>query len=166
MNCLRCQKEIPTKLGYVSTSYRFCTFCFSHIIEKRVRKYLKDHALKKEQRIVASDPISLYFAQHVMHIPLLKCASKKNNAVILTLDDLVVAYLEHLLSGRKTKKQNALLLFSSVTDEELSLYCLYHKIPFTPKKHPLKKFLLRMEAEHPGTIQALYKSMEDLKEIL
>ncbi len=172
MNCLSCQKEIPTKLGYVSNSYRFCKFCFSHIIEKRVRKYLKDHPLKKDQRIVASNPVPLYFAQQVMHIPLtiLKRASKKSDTVILleTLDDLVVAYLEHLLSGKKAKKQkkNTLLLFSSVTDEELTLYCQYHNLAFTPKKHPLKAFLLRMEAEHPGTIQALYKSMQDLKEIL
>ncbi|MBI5001807.1 hypothetical protein HZC31_00315 [Candidatus Woesearchaeota archaeon] len=172
MNCLSCQKEIPTKLGYVSNSHRFCKFCFSHIIEKRVRKYLKDHPLKRGQRIVASHLASLYFAQHVMHIPLtiLKRASKKSDTMILseTLDDCAVAYLEHLLSGKKFLKQkkNTLLLFSSVTDEELSLYCQYHKLPFAVKKHPLKPFLLRMETEHPGTIQALYKSMQDLKEIL
>lgn len=171
MNCLSCQKEIPTKLGYVSNSYRFCTFCFSHIIERRIRKYLKDHSLKRNQRIVAVDPVSSYFAAHIIHVPvqILKRAAKKTDTQILlhTLDDCAVAYLEHLLSGKKTLKQkkNTLLLFSSVTDEELSLYCQYHKIPFTPKKHPLKVFLLRMEAEHPGTIQALYKSMQDLKEI-
>ena len=172
MNCLSCQKEIPTKLGYVSNSHRFCKFCFSHIIEKRVRKYLKDHPLKRAQRVVASHPASLYFAQQVMHIPLtiLKRPSKKSDTIILleTLDDCAVAYLEHLLSGKKFLKQkkNTLLLFSPVTDEELSLYCQYHKIPFFAKKHPLKPFLLRVETEHPGTIQALYKSTQDLKEIL
>ena len=172
MNCLSCQKEIPTKLGYVSNSHRFCKFCFSHIIEKRVRKYLKDHPLKRAQRVVASHSASLYFAQHMMHIPLtiLKRPSKKSDTIILseTLDDLAVSYLDRLLSGKKTRnqKKNILLLFSSVTDEELALYCLYHKIPFVAKKHSLKQFLLRMEIEHPGTIQALYKSMQDLKEIL
>lgn len=172
MNCLSCQKEISTKLGYVSNSYRFCTFCFSHIIERRIRKYLKDHPLKRGQRVVAPDSVRSYFAQHVMHIPLtiLRRASKKNDMLLLseTLDDCAVAYLEHLLSGKKIirQKKTNLLLFSSVTDEELSLYCQYHKIPFTPKKHPLKAFLLRMETEHPGTIQALYKSMQDVKEIL
>ncbi len=172
MNCLSCQKEIPTKLGYVSNSYRFCTFCFNHIIEKRVRKYLKDHSLKKGQRVVAPDSVRSYFAQHVLHIPLtiLRRASKKTDTLLLseTLDDCAVVYFEHILSGKKTPKQkkNTLLLFSPITDEELSLYCQYHKIPFTPKKHPLKQFLLRMETGHPGTIQSFYKSMQDLKEIL
>ena len=172
MNCLSCQKETPTKLGYVSNSHRFCKFCFSHIIEKRVRKYLKDHPLKRGQRIVALDPVRLYFAQHVMHIPLiiLKRASQKNDTVILleTLDDLAVSYLDRLFSGKKAQKQKKtdLLIFSTVMDDELALYCLYHNIPFIAKKHPLKQFLLRMETEHPGTIQALYKSMQDLKEIL
>ncbi len=172
MNCLSCQKEIPTKLGYVSNSYRFCKFCFSHIIEKRVRKYLKDHPLKRGQRIVASTPASHYFAEHILHVPLtiLKRSSGKRETLIgaETLDDCAVAYLEHLLSGKHLLKQKkkTLLLFSVLTDEELSLYCQYHKILFAQKKHPLKQFLLCMEAEHPGTIQALYKSMQDLKEIL
>jgi len=172
MNCLTCHREIQTRLGYISNSYRYCSSCFSHIIERRIRKYIRESApLKRNQRVVVSDPVSAHFMQHITHVPLVvvKKRQKKNDCVVLlhTLDDLVVQFLEHFLLGKKkvVKKKNELRLFSSITDEELALYCQYHKIRFAAQKHPLKEMLLGLEKEHPGTLHALSKSVCDLEEI-
>lgn len=172
MNCLSCQREIPTKLGYISNSYRYCSSCFSHIIERRIRKYIRESApLKRNQRVVVSDQISAHFIQHITHVPLVvvKKKQKKNDLVVLlhTLDDVVVQFLDHFLLGKKKvlKKNNELWLFSSITDEELALYCQYHKIRFAAQKHPLKEMLLQLEKEHSGTLHALSKSVCDLADI-
>src|SRR3989338_4572155 len=161
MNCLSCHREIPTKLGYISNSYRYCSSCFSHIIERRIRKYIRESApLKRNQRVVVHDPLSAHFIQHITHVPLvvIKKKQKKNDLVVLlhTLDDIVVQFLDHFLLGKKKilKKKNELWLFSSITDEELSLYCQYHHIRFVPQKHPLKEMILQLEKEHPGTVHA------------
>lgn len=178
MQCLKCQREIPLKLGYVSNCYRYCQQCFNHIIEKRVRKYIKEHyPLKRGQRIAVTNAISNYFVKNVLHVPvtLIKKAQKKSDIFVslATLDDIVVSFLEYFFHGEKIKKtrkinknrKNELLLFSTITDEELSLYCQYHQLPFTPKKNKIKELLQKLEQEHPGTLYALYKSTQDLKEI-
>ena len=172
MNCLSCHREIPTKLGYISNSYRYCSSCFSHIIERRIRKYIRESApLKRNQQVVVSNPLSTHFIQHITHVPLVvpKKIQKKNDLVVQlhTLDDVVVQFLDHFLLGKKkiTKKKNELWLFSSITDEELTLYCHYHHIRFAAQKHPLKEMILHLEKEHPGTVHALYKSVMELEDI-
>ena len=172
MNCLSCQREIPTKLGYISNCNRYCHSCFLYIIEKRVRKYIKEHQkLKRGQRIIAKDPASRYFVEHVLHVPLtvIEKAEKKTDIIVQleTLDDVVVVFLEQLFFGKKKQKKKSidLCFFNAVTDEELTLFCQYYNIFFKPKKHKLKELLLKLEREHPGTLYALYKSANDLKGI-
>lgn len=173
MNCLSCQKEIPTKLGYISNAQRYCQHCFIHIIEKRVRKYIREHAkLKKDQRIVAKDQVSSYFAQNIIHVPVkvVKKAAKGTDTLIqlATTDDIVVRFMEHFFLGKKkqTKKKNELYLFSAITDEELALYCQYKNLKFCPKKHELKEFIHKLEQEHPGTLHSLYKSAMELESLI
>lgn len=173
MNCLSCQKEIPAKLGYVSNAQRYCQYCFIHIIEKRVRKYIREHAkLKKGQRVVAKDSISRYFSEQVIHVPitLLKKATKKTDIIIqlITLDDIVARFIEHFLLGKKKQKKNKheLFLFSPITDEELTLYCQYKNLNFSARKHILKDFIFKWEQEHQGTLHSLAKSAKELEEII
>ncbi len=173
MNCLNCQREITTKLGCISNCHRYCKNCFSHIIERRVRKYIREQGpLKRNQRIVVSDLLREHFIKHITHVPLVvvKKRQKENDlsVILYTLDDVVVQFLNHFLLGKKKQKQNKnrLFLFSTVTDEELGLYCVYHHLGFVPKKHPLKEMLTKMEKQQPGTLYALYKSAKELSGIL
>lgn len=138
-----------------------------------MRKYIREHAkLKKDQRIVAKDPISNYFAQQVIHVPItmVKKAAKKTDTIIqlTTLDDVVVQFMEHFLLGKKKqkRKKNDLLLLSTITDEELALYCCYKNLKFSPKKHELKEFIHKADQEHPGTLHSMYKSAMELENIL
>lgn len=172
MNCLSCQKEIPTKLGYVNNCSRYCQGCFAHIIEKRVRKYVKEHhKLKRGQRVVARDAISRFFLEHVVHVPLtlIRKATKKTDAFVplRTMDDAIVVFLEHFFFGKKREKKKSkdIFFFTAITDEELALYCKYKGICFTPKKQRLKEYIYSAEKEHPGTLHALYKSCTDLEDI-
>ena len=174
MQCLSCQKEIPTKLGFVSNCHHYCSSCFSHIIEKRVRKYIKECCpLKKGQRILAKDAVSRYFVKNVLHVPVtvVKKSQKKSDLVVssATLDDVVVSFLESFLLGKKQKtrkdRKNELLLFSTITDEELALYCQYHQLAFIPKKNKMKELVQKLEQEHHGTLHSLSKSAQDLKGI-
>ncbi len=170
MQCLICNREIPLKLGYVSNSQRYCSTCFIHLIERRARKYIKEHhPLKKNQRVVATDSLSSYFLKNIVHVPLtiLKKKTKTTDLVLsfATKDDTVVAFLEALFSGKKVKKieKHFFSFFSSVTDEELALYCQYKHLSFKPRKHPLKKILETIRKQHPETFHSLAKSVEDLE---
>jgi hypothetical protein len=169
MNCLRCDKEMKTKLGFVTTSYRYCKSCFILIIEKRFRKHVRKFHLKPKQRVVAKDALSRYFLERIVHVPLniLKRKVMDSDLVVSldTIDDAVVLYLEHLFFAKKQSKQ-ILSLFHCVTDEELSLYCSYKRLSFTPKKHALKEKVHVLEKQYPGTLHALQKSMVDLQGIL
>ena len=173
MNCLSCQNELPTKLGYLSNAERYCKHCFIHIVEKRVRKYIREHAkLKKDQRIVAADQLSNYFAQHVIHVPIMLLKKPVKNSdtriTLRTLNDIVVEFLEHFFLGKKKQKKqkNELSLFQTLTDEELLLYCAYKELKFSPKKHKLKEFIRKLEQEHPGTLHSMYKSAKELDNII
>lgn len=172
MQCLICNREIPLKLGYVSNSQRYCSTCFIHLIERRVRKYIKEHhPLKKNQRVVAENKITSYFLHHVVHVPLviIKRKTKKTDLLVSaeTKDDSIVSFLETLFSGKKKNKQNktTLQIFFAVTDEELALYCHYKHLSFRPKKHPLKALLERLGQTHPETMHSLAKSVADLKQL-
>lgn len=173
MKCLICQKEIPTVLGYVSNCQRYCQSCFLFIVEKRIRKYIREHAkLKKDQRIVATEPVAQYFATQVIHVPvnILKKQKEKTDThiTLVTLDDVVVRFLEYFFLGKKRqkKKKTELWLFAAVTDEELALYCTYKRIKFTPQKHVLKDLIQQLEKQHPGALYSLYKSAQELEDIL
>lgn len=169
MQCLICNREIHLRLGYASNSYRYCSTCFIHLIERRVRKYIKEHhLLKKNQRVVAIDFLSSYFLNNIVHVPLVVVKKVKKNDLVIssaTIDDIVVVFLEELFSGKKLKKddKNVFSFFSSVTDEELVLYCQYKHLSFKPRKHPLKKILESIRQQHPETFHSLAKSVEDLK---
>lgn len=170
MQCLICNREIPLKLGYASNSYRYCSTCFIHLIERRVRKYVKEHhLLKKNQRVIVADSLSSYFLKNIVHVPLTFVKKKTKKADLLvsleTIDDNVVVFLEALFSGKKIKRtdKSTFSFFSAVTDDELELYCKYKHLSFTPRKHPLKKILENVRQKHPETLHSLAKSVEDLK---
>lgn len=143
-----------------------------HIIEKRIHKYIRENGfLKKGERIVANDEVSRHFATHVIHVPvvLLKKRGKRTDFVILpyTLDDIVVAFLEQLFFGKKRlkKKKDELLLFSRITDKELTLYCRNHGLLFKPKNGKLKRYIQEFDKKHKGSLYSLYKSAQDLKDV-
>lgn len=163
MQCVICKKR-PVKV------FQYCSLCVVHLIEKRARKYIKEnHKLKKDQRIVAATPLTKYFAEHVIHVPvkIIKKKTKKTDCVISTdtMDDCVVSFLEHLFTGKKQKKSKGLLLFSTITDNELAVYCKIHTILFKPKQHKIKCLLQKVESAHPGTVHSLYKSKQELRNI-
>jgi hypothetical protein len=100
MECLRCDKGIKTKLGFVTNSHRYCKNCFVHIIEKRLRKHLRQFHLKPKQRVVAKDALSRYFLEEVVHVPLQLLKRGKQSDVVVSLDtadDVAVVYLERLM---------------------------------------------------------------------
>jgi hypothetical protein len=170
MECLRCAKGIKTKLGYVTNSHRYCRPCFVHIMEKRFRKHVRQFGLNKDARIVAKDDVSCYFLENIVHVPLTLLKRGKQTDVLVSLDtadDAAVVFLERLMLAKKNKqKKNVLCLFHCFTDEELSLYCQYKKMTFTPKKNSMKTKLSKLEQQHPGTLHALEKSMSDLAGLL
>ncbi len=173
MQCLSCQNEIPLKLGFVTQPYRYCKKCFLHHIERRIRNYIREqHPLKKGQRVAVQNSVAHYFLEHVVHVPLIlvKKPAKRTGLSVssATRDDFVVAFLGHILFGKKLfrQKKNIFFIFASLTDEELALYCCYRNLSFVPAKNTLKESLYTLEQRHPGTMHALAKSISDLKEII
>ncbi|PIN80487.1 hypothetical protein COV16_00795, partial [Candidatus Woesearchaeota archaeon CG10_big_fil_rev_8_21_14_0_10_34_8] len=100
MKCLSCNKK--------ESKYKYCKKCFVNIVERRVRKHVRVFGLKKDQKVVVNDNVTMYFLENIIHLPLKINKNIGLKLSLITIDDECSAYLERLLFGKKTKKQNSL----------------------------------------------------------
>lgn len=164
MLCLRCEKKVEGS---------YCNRCFVFIIEKRLKKSLRDSGLLKPGiHLYTENAYVKAILQKIVNMPVVfvKKKTKKTIYVTLnTLDDMNVAFFADYLGLKKEKKQRAwrnIALFQHITDDEAVRYFALLKKKFQPKQHPLKKSLQTFFAKYPETRYALHQASEEYAEKL
>lgn len=150
----------------------YCNRCFVFIIEKRIKKALRDSGLLRSgvklypesadakiilQRVVSMPVVFVKkTAKHVKHV------GHVVRINLDTLDDDNISFLENYLGSRKQRKKGKTLsLFKHVTDEEAVRYFLLLEKKYTPKKNVLKNLLCVFFVKYPETRYALHQAKSE-----
>lgn len=158
MLCLRCGKKTVEK--------SYCNRCFVPIIEKRLKKALRDsNLLKPKVKLYPENVSTKAILQKIVNMPVVFVKKKTRSAVsviINTLDDNNAMFLaDYLGIEKKKKKANSANLFQHITDDEAIRYFSLLKKRYNPKQHPLKKHLQSFLTKYPETRYALHQASED-----
>jgi hypothetical protein len=186
MKCVKCSKEDKIlELGA-------CSRCFAEIVEKRVRKEVRQNSLleKGDNLILVDDAsaqaiVSSYLIENAFSLPLTikKANSKfkigkefKGRKVIIPWDADMEG--EYLLScvfenkkprylGHYVKGTFYIKLLLPLTSREVIAYARLKNLKFSEKKgSAISELLNRLEDEYPETKFSLLKSSKELKKDL
>ena len=187
--CAKCGKNAELELQQPS-----CKKCFCEIIEKRIRKELRDR-LQKGQKVLFVDDIAFRVFEALKHVPvnaIIKPMSsfgaddfyslldgrafqdfigkEKIDVAVLpwTADFEAAGFLELFFSGKKFKNNpNLLKLFREITEQELEAYAEIRGFPYRKGKLPdAEGFISGIEKKYAGTKSSLVKSREAIERIL
>jgi hypothetical protein len=174
MNCRRCLKMADCSLHHFGP---LCKGCFSELIEKRVRKYIRLHDFfKKNDSILVAGDVSCHFIKRIMpELPMdiqrvsinYKKTSKKRLFIDYTLDDEINDFLNRMFS-KKTPKKNVYSIIKVLTDEEAETYSKFHGTMFKKnrKKKHVQEFIDGLERVYPEIKFSLAKSIDELKDYM
>ncbi|MBD3303575.1 hypothetical protein GF343_00355 [Candidatus Woesearchaeota archaeon] len=179
MKCIKCSKT--AKIGLKHLGGSLCPSCFAEVIEKRVRKSLRDNKwLKPADRIIYIDDgtlqskagihlINAIFKNQPFNIcfkkGLIKSAarlSKGYDKVLIpwNMDDEVVQFLDALFNAKKVPKKRHIKFLINISDEEIAFFAKIKKIKGTQKaKTRLGKMLDDLEKRYPGSKFGLLRSI-------
>jgi len=181
MKCIKCSKQAKIDLKHIGGS--LCPACFAEVIEKRVRKGLREHTkLKPTDKILFIDDgtqksktgiylIKSIFKNQPFKIDIkkgtIKSAQKlsKGYAKVIipwNLDDEVEQYLDALLNNKKIPKTKHIKFLINISNEEINYFAKIKKIKGKNKaKTKLGKMLDNLEKKYPGSKFGLLKSFLD-----
>lgn len=188
MKCYKCEK-----LGeYKTDNKKFCKYCFSDIIEKRIRKEIRIHDLiQKNDKILILDDNSIksktniFFLEGLIKDPTIKVdikkiknfkinknydTKKKYTKIVFpwTLDDEITIYLKSFFEDFKTEFLHTKKIIKpliGVTYDELSNYSKIKNIKGATSKPIAKDISLmieRLEKRYPGTKFGVLKTIRKL----
>ncbi|MFH1849717.1 MAG: hypothetical protein ABH879_06025 [archaeon] len=168
----RCGKRAATNFSHLGS---LCKRCFSAIIEKRVRRELRNAGIRPGQRVLVMGRVAGFFARKILTMPLDISVVRRDgripkgyDAVIVpwTLDDEVERFLQDVFSGRQPRAGNGhVKLFRTVTRDELSEFCMLNRLRYSCKKNRLGRLLDRFSAKYPETKFSLLKSIERISKL-
>ena len=156
-----------------------CPSCFSKIIEKRVRKSLREHNwIKPKDKVLVIDDGTLKAKAGVFLLkpifknkpfditfkksPIPEKNPKKYAKVLIpkNLDDIAEEYLDNLFNNKKTKACSFIAYLSCVSDDEIVIFAKINNIQGKkPAKTMLGKMLDALEEKYPGSKFGLIKSI-------
>lgn len=158
-----------------------CPSCFAEVIEKRVRKSLRDNNwLKPEDKILYIDDgtmqsgVGIFFINAIFKNKPFNFSFKKGTTksaarlskgydkvlIPWSMDDEVEQYLDALFNAKKVPKTNHIKLLINVSDEEIALFAKIKKIKGKQKaKTVLGKMLDNLEKRYPGSKFGLLRSV-------
>ena len=165
MICLRCATK---------SKESYCNSCFNRIVEKRVKKAIRESGLlEKGLILVASNEFVEILLQKIINLPvtITSVAQKGKNVlscVGLTIDDQSVAFLESYIGEGKMEKEEKreLNVFSCLTDAEVVRYFALSGKRFVPLEHPLKKHLDVLIKKYPEVQYALHNAVNEYDSLL
>ncbi|MBI5392747.1 hypothetical protein HZA96_02660 [Candidatus Woesearchaeota archaeon] len=162
-----------------------------NLIEKRIRKNLRSKdILKKDQTIYVIDPLTMFFLERIVTLPvnivrlskkelnikeynytiftnkevkLFRKKMKKNEILFLPLllDDYCALFLQSHFADQQIKKQALHSLFETITYEEIKVIAEKFKLKVPfNRKDDLYQLLDALEAKFNGTKHALYNSLQ------
>ncbi|MBW3001656.1 hypothetical protein KY338_00680 [Candidatus Woesearchaeota archaeon] len=179
MACIKCSRTAKIDLKHLGGS--LCPSCFAEVIEKRVRKSLRDNKwLKPADKILYIDDgtlqskvgiylIKAIFQNQPFNIDFKKGTiksadklSKGYNKVLIpwNLDDEIEQYLDALFNAKKVPKTKHIKLLINISHEEISYFAKIKKIKGRQKtKSKLGKMLDSLEKRYPGSKFGLLRSI-------
>lgn len=175
MKCKNCDKKAEIVLKPLG---QLCRYCYSGIIEKRVRKHIRiNDFLQKNDKVIVFGNLSYYFIKKVLkNLPLevIKVRSMKQlqrygmdtkKVVEFTLDDEINLFLNKIFTRFEIKKMPFIKILMLITDEEAVIYSKYHRVNFKPnKKDPdIKGFIDGLEEIYPDMKYGLARSIVKLE---
>ena len=179
MKCIKCSKKVNISIKHLGGD--LCSNCFAEVIEKRVRKSLREHDwLKPDDDIIIIDNSTLkakvvvYLLKSIFkgqpfrfnikkaEISSAEKIAKARNKVIIpwNLDDEIKQYLDALFNNKKIKKTELIKPLLNISDEEIGYFAKIKKIKGrkTPKTR-LGKMLDNLEKRYPGSKFGLLRSI-------
>ncbi|MBW2973116.1 hypothetical protein KY346_01850 [Candidatus Woesearchaeota archaeon] len=179
MKCIKCNKIASIDLKHLGGS--LCSNCFAEVIEKRVRKSLRQHDwLKPKDKVLVIDDnslkskVSIYLLKSIFKGKPFNLSFKKGSVksaeklskgydkVIIpwNLDDEAEQHLDALFNNKKIKKTRFIKLLLNVSDEEIDYFARIKKIRGRKKaKTELGKKLDALEKRYPCSKFGLQKSL-------
>jgi hypothetical protein len=179
MKCIKCSGTAKIELKHLGGA--LCPACFAEVIEKRVRKSLRDNKwLKPEDRIIYIDDgtlqskvgfylIKTIFKNQPFDIDfkkgeILSAAklSKGYDKVLVpwNMDDEIEQFLDCLFNAKKVPRARYIKLLINVSDEEIALFAKIKKTNARPKaKSKLGRMLDDLEKRYPGSKFGLLRSI-------
>jgi hypothetical protein len=180
MACIKCKKPAKADIKHLGGS--LCPSCFSEIIEKRVRKSLRDNDwIKPKDKVLVIDDgtikakAGIYILNSIFNKKPFNITVKKGtikgasklakgyNKVIIpwNADDEVEQFLDALFNAKKILKIKNIKLLIKISDEELDYFAKTKKIKGKKKaKSELGKKIDLLEKRYPGSKFGLLKSIE------
>lgn len=179
MKCVKCNKTADISLKHLGGS--LCASCFIEIIEKRVRKVLREYErLRPSDKIIILDDNTLnakmctYMLQSIFRgqpftfsikkgsiSSAEKLAKRKIKVVIpWNMDDEVEQYLDALFNGKKIKKTRFIMPLLGISCEEIEYFAKIKGITGKSKaKTKLGRMLDELEKRYPGSKFGLLRSI-------
>ncbi|MBW3004659.1 hypothetical protein KY310_02410 [Candidatus Woesearchaeota archaeon] len=179
MKCIKCSRASKIDLKHLGGA--LCPACFAEVIEKRVRKSLRDNKwLKPADKIAYIDDgtlqskagiclIKAIFQNQPFNIDFkkgeIKSAEKLAKGytkVIIpwNMDDEVTQFLDALFNSKKVPKTKHIKLLLNVSDEEIAFFAELKKIKGKSKaKTRLGEMLDNLEKRYPGSKFGLLRSI-------
>lgn len=180
MKCQKCNKESTINFKHLGN---LCDNCFINIIQKRVKKELRNKwNFKKDQRILIVEndtkegKVNVYLAQLITNkLPAL--IDIKNNVdldkeldnydiifIPWSLDNEVEEFLSEVFKNEifiSKYKSKVIKLLRGLSEEEIEMIAKIKNISFIEEeKSELEKFIENIEKKYPGSKFALLKSKE------
>lgn len=173
MKCHLCNKSASIILK--TSNLNYCKNCFTRLIERRIRRYIRHHQLiKKDDTLYIHDALSEYVIKKILKglpITITHKKTKVSRSVIPScLEDYTHRFLENLFDLKTLKfkqEQNFIYLFTPIMEEELVSYAKIRNLPYKKKKKDsIRLFLDNIEDKHPSTKNSLLRSIQKMQEIL
>jgi len=170
--CKKCPKPAKTGLKHLGP---LCTSCFCKVIEKRVRKTMRENSwIKHNDEVFIVDngtvtfAVTKYLLERIskdlpMEINIVKEPCEGKVIIPWSLDDEVTGKLQELF-GEAGHESQFITLLQNVSDEEIQTLAKLKDLEGSiPGKNALGKKLAEMEQKYPGSKFGLMKSFQDLK---
>ncbi len=171
MNCKKCSRPAKTHLKHLGD---LCAGCFAEIIEKRVRKSMRENSwIQRKNKVFIVDNGTITFAvsKHLleniskdlpMEISVVKEPCEGKVVIPWSLDNEIEGRLQELF-GEAEEKTQYIKLLKSVSDEEIITFAEVKQLKGTlPQKGILGRKLSEMEQKYPGSKFGLLKSFQNL----
>ena len=167
LSCLKCKNP----------RYRteFCKACFCELVERKVKKYLRENQfVKKGDRLAVKDPLcrqGLLDAIQGLPVELVEEGKDAKQVLPLTMDDTLDVFFDKVFYGNEGKiipqeDQNIIALFRMIKARDVEAYAKAKKLPFTLRTTKYTALLDVLEKNHQETRTSVLNSIDELKEIL
>ena len=165
MKCHICGKK--ARIKEFENRY-ICDSCFSHKIEKRVRKLIRIEKLfSKNDRIFVKNAVCKFLLSSILKDLCVKFSSAGKKVIPNSLDDELVDFLNVMFFNKKIKKVRGIKILKVVKDDELKEFARINKLKFKPLKKDKKlvNFLDKLDLKYPNAKFNLYKNIVELNRL-